>query len=88
MGRDPATLELTVGLTIDLDSEVTRPGAPNALPDDPSALADALATWAEEGVGHVQIDARPADERTFDLVLEARERSGVATAPVGSPATA
>jgi probable F420-dependent oxidoreductase len=88
VGRDPATLELTVGLTIDVDSDVTRPGAPNALPNDPSALADALAVWAAEGIGHVQIDARPADERTFDLVLEARERSGVAAAPVGSTSPA
>jgi probable F420-dependent oxidoreductase len=83
-GRDAATLELTVGVTVDAGSDVTRPGSPNALPGDASAIADALAAWAAEGVGHVQIDARPADERIFDLVLEARERSGVAAAAAGT----
>ena len=78
-GRDPASLEVTVGLSLDGSLQTARPGAPNAIPADVAAIADAFAAWAAGGVGHVQVDARPADERTFDLVLEARERSGVAT---------
>ena len=86
-GRDLSTLQVTVGLSLDGSLQTARPGAPNALPADVQAIADAFAAWAAEGVAHVQIDARPADERTFDLVLEARERSGVATVPAGSSAS-
>lgn len=74
-GRDPATILRTVGLTIDT-KEVSggRPIAPSVLPPDPSAVADALAAWQELGIGHVQVDLRPVDERTIELLLEARSR--------------
>ncbi len=74
-GRDPATIEITVGITVDSESGGSaRPGAPAALPADPDAIAHALDAWRDLGVGHVQVDLRPADERTIDLLLEARSR--------------
>jgi probable F420-dependent oxidoreductase len=82
-GRDLATLQVTVGLSLDGSLVSARPGAPDALPADVEAVADAFRAWAAEGVAHLQIDARPADERTYDLVLEARERSGVAAVAAG-----
>ncbi len=72
-GRDPATLEITVGLTIDSEAAAGgRPGAPAFLPSDPAAIARALDAWRELGVGHVQVDMRPADERMVEILLEAR----------------
>jgi probable F420-dependent oxidoreductase len=78
-GRDPATLEVTVGLTIDskTGSEVGaggRPGAPDALPADIDTVARALDAWRDLGVGHVQADLRPADERTVGVLVAARAR--------------
>jgi alkanesulfonate monooxygenase SsuD/methylene tetrahydromethanopterin reductase-like flavin-dependent oxidoreductase (luciferase family) len=65
-GRDPATVETTVGV------EVREPDGESApyLPLDPHALADGLAAWAAEGVGHVQIALRVSTLRTFDVVLD------------------
>jgi probable F420-dependent oxidoreductase len=71
-GRDPATLEVTVGLTIDASGEPGRPGAPEALPPDADAVARALDAWRDVGVGHVQVDLRPVEERTIDILLAAR----------------
>jgi probable F420-dependent oxidoreductase len=72
-GRDPATLEVTVGLTV--DAHATAGGGPDAvLPPDEREVARAFDAWRELGVGHVQVDLRPADERMVDLVGAARAR--------------
>ncbi len=74
-GRDPATITRTVGITVDSAAAAGgRPGAPNVLPPDASAIADALAQWRDLGIGHVQADLRPVDERTIGLLVEARSR--------------
>ena len=74
-GRDPATLEVTVGVTIDTERAVGgRPGAVDALAPEPAAIARALDAWRDLGVGHVQVDLRPASERTIGMLLEARAR--------------
>jgi probable F420-dependent oxidoreductase len=73
--RDPATLEITVGLT--LDSAVAaggRPGASDSLPPDADTVARALDAWRDLGVGHVQVDLRPVSERTIEILLEGRAR--------------
>jgi alkanesulfonate monooxygenase SsuD/methylene tetrahydromethanopterin reductase-like flavin-dependent oxidoreductase (luciferase family) len=70
-GRDPATVGLTVGV------EVGSPpgdGPYTALPLDVTAIAEGLATWREEGVGHVQIALAEATAATFDTCLEAIDR--------------
>jgi probable F420-dependent oxidoreductase len=70
-GRDPATLEVTVGV------EVRGPGdEPGAnLPLDAAAIADGLEAWAAEGVAHVQIAVALSTPSTFDVVLEGIRRS-------------
>jgi probable F420-dependent oxidoreductase len=73
-GRDPATLEVTVGLTLDAQGPSSRPAAAAALPPDVDAVARAFDAWRELGVGHVQVDLRPVEERTIDILLAARIR--------------
>jgi probable F420-dependent oxidoreductase len=74
-GRDPATIEITAGITIDNEAAAGgRPGAPNFLPSDPGTIARALDAWRELGVGHLQVDLRPADERTIEVLLDARAK--------------
>jgi probable F420-dependent oxidoreductase len=71
-GRDPATLEVTVGLTIDSQTGAPgRPAAPDALPADADTVARALDAWRDLGVGHVQVDLRPVDERTIGVLVAA-----------------
>jgi probable F420-dependent oxidoreductase len=78
--RDPASLEITVGLTVKAEAgeEWGRPGAPAALLAEPDVVADALRAYAALGVGHVQLDVQPATPSTFDRVLTgiARYRAG------------
>jgi len=77
VGRDPATLEVTVGVTVKAagDSEWGRPGAPASLLGEPDVVADALRAYAALGVGHVQLDVQPATAATFDRVLDGVRRS-------------
>jgi alkanesulfonate monooxygenase SsuD/methylene tetrahydromethanopterin reductase-like flavin-dependent oxidoreductase (luciferase family) len=74
-GRDAASILVTVGLTVDREAAAGgRPGAPGALAADPDELARALEAWQALGVGHVQVDLRPADERTIEALLDGRRR--------------
>ena len=74
-GRDPATLEITIGLTVDTQAgDAGRPGAADALPPDEETIARAFDAWRDHGVGTVQVDLRPVDERTIELLLHAREK--------------
>lgn len=74
-GRDPATLEVTVGLTMDSERAAGgRPGASDSLAVDVDEVARALDAWRDLGVGHVQVDLRPADERTIGVLRAARTR--------------
>jgi len=73
--RDPATLEVTVGLTIDSQLGAGgRPGAPDALPADVDTVTRALDAWRDLGVGHVQVDLRPVDERSVSVLVAARTK--------------
>jgi probable F420-dependent oxidoreductase len=70
--RDPASVEITVGVNVGGDDEPR-------LALDPNALADGLSAWAELGVGHVQLGAFPTTAATVDVVIDGigrlRERS-------------
>ncbi len=71
-GRDPATLDVTVGLVIDAESNTEgRPLPPGALPADIDAVAGALDAWRDLGVAHVQIDLRPAGLPLLELLVKA-----------------
>jgi alkanesulfonate monooxygenase SsuD/methylene tetrahydromethanopterin reductase-like flavin-dependent oxidoreductase (luciferase family) len=67
-GRDPATLELTVGVDVS-DAE---DGPHLAL--DAQAIADGLAAWTSQGIGHLQIGMPMTTPATVDLVLEGIRR--------------
>jgi probable F420-dependent oxidoreductase len=69
VGRDPATLEITVGVEVGK----ADPGDPH-LELDPAAIADSLASWAERGVGHVMLGVHPATVATFETALEGVRR--------------
>ena len=67
-GRDPATIEITVGVDID------DAAGPDSLPLDAGAIAAALAAWQAEGADHVQLGLRPTTPETVQTVLEAVTR--------------
>ncbi len=66
--RDPATLEITVGLAVDATPDES------ALPLDPAALADAFGAWAAEGVDHVQLGMTVTTPETVAVVVDALVR--------------
>jgi probable F420-dependent oxidoreductase len=69
VGRDPATVELTVGINLGGDD----PDDPR-VDLDPAAIADALAAWAELGIGHVQAGVFPTTPAGFETALEGIRR--------------
>ena len=66
-GRDPATLDVTVG--IELGDPTDEGGA--SLPKERSAIVDALGAWEAAGADHLQLGVWPATEATFGVVLDA-----------------
>lgn len=69
--RDPATIALTVGVSVESPSS---DGPARALPLDAAAIADGLAAWAAEGVGHVQLGLAESTPATYDVCLEGMRR--------------
>ncbi|HEY8632561.1 MAG TPA: LLM class flavin-dependent oxidoreductase [Candidatus Limnocylindrales bacterium] len=67
-GRNPATLDITVGIAVDEKPD------PNALPYDAAAIADALAAWAAEGIDHLQLGLTSTTPATVEIVLDALGR--------------
>ena len=63
-GRDPTTLDVYVGLNAGGDD----PDDPR-LALDPAAIADGLAAWAAQGVGHVQFVVTPTTPGGFETAL-------------------
>jgi alkanesulfonate monooxygenase SsuD/methylene tetrahydromethanopterin reductase-like flavin-dependent oxidoreductase (luciferase family) len=72
-GRDPDTIEITVGVDVHGSVPGVAAGARH-LPVDAGALAEGLAAWSAEGVDHAQIGLDVVTSSTVDLVLEAVER--------------
>jgi alkanesulfonate monooxygenase SsuD/methylene tetrahydromethanopterin reductase-like flavin-dependent oxidoreductase (luciferase family) len=68
-GRDPASIEVTVGMLVGSGERHT--------PREAQAVADALAAWRDEGVGHVICWPDPSDKAGVDALTEgvARFRS-------------
>jgi len=67
-GRDPGTLELTVGVDVSDAQEGAH------LPLDAQAIADGLAAWASAGIGHLQIGMPMTTVATVDIVLDGIRR--------------
>jgi alkanesulfonate monooxygenase SsuD/methylene tetrahydromethanopterin reductase-like flavin-dependent oxidoreductase (luciferase family) len=78
--RDPATIDITVGIEVDNGDPGDRTGLGEHLPADPSAIADALGEWAALGVAHVQLNSGPIDDRVVDIMLEGARRFRAASA--------
>ena len=71
-GRDPGTLDVTVGLVIDAEAPAMgRPLPPGALPAEVDAVARALDAWRSLGVAHVQVDLRPNGTALVELLAAA-----------------
>ena len=66
--REP--IEIFVGVDANNEPDDENPH----LPIDASAIADALAGWAEEGVDHVQIRVHPGTTPNFEIALEGIRR--------------
>jgi probable F420-dependent oxidoreductase len=62
-GRDPASVEVTVGMVI---GGGERPGR---VAPEPAAVRDALAAWREQGVGQVICWPFPTDPPTVEALL-------------------
>jgi alkanesulfonate monooxygenase SsuD/methylene tetrahydromethanopterin reductase-like flavin-dependent oxidoreductase (luciferase family) len=60
-GRDPATVERTVSLLVDLPTATGRPSEekPGFKPREPEELAAHLASYADAGISHVQLMLDP-----------------------------
>jgi len=63
-GRDPATMELTAGISVGEKNAVS-------LPKDAGAIASALDLWRDEGVGTVQVSVGDITEQDVETVLAA-----------------
>lgn len=71
-GRDPATLELTAGVFVAVADD---PDAPeNAMRASAEEIADALAGYAELGIGHLMVHLWP---RTPDAVVRLAEAAAL-----------
>ncbi|MDQ3408040.1 MAG: LLM class flavin-dependent oxidoreductase [Chloroflexota bacterium] len=73
VGRDPATLSITVGLRIADSATQHDPLDPDAAMDMRSvpAITDGLGEWAELGVDHVICSLEPGTRDSFDHLAEA-----------------
>jgi hypothetical protein len=61
-----------VGVTIDAEAPAEgRPIPDNALEPDVDEVARALDAWRELGIGHLQVDLRPASTRLVSLLAAA-----------------
>jgi len=77
VGRDPTTLERTLGIRVDSLGGTNREGS-GILTGSPEMLAEALRAFAREGVSHIQIWFEPATLagiEAFAPTLEILDRS-------------
>jgi len=75
-GRDPAEIEISVGLTV-LDGETARSRSGDQfVTGPPEAIADALAAWREEGAAEVMCRPEPQTAAMYESVVRAKELLG------------
>jgi probable F420-dependent oxidoreductase len=74
-GRDPATVERTVSLLVDLPAATGRPSEEKAgfRPRQPEELADHLASYAAAGISHVQLMLDPNTPEGIEWAARALE---------------
>jgi alkanesulfonate monooxygenase SsuD/methylene tetrahydromethanopterin reductase-like flavin-dependent oxidoreductase (luciferase family) len=72
VGRDPATLDITVGITIEFpDLGKTEPYARNPLGGTAESLADAFQRYEEAGADHLITQFTPSTLPALERVAEA-----------------
>jgi probable F420-dependent oxidoreductase len=64
-GRDPATLEVTVGIAIEGETD-----ADGSLGVDAGTIAAALGAWRDIGADHLQLAVNPSTAESFAIVLD------------------
>jgi alkanesulfonate monooxygenase SsuD/methylene tetrahydromethanopterin reductase-like flavin-dependent oxidoreductase (luciferase family) len=93
-GRDPATLEVTVGVNVVLPEYADDEHPPleitsSTLTGPPEQLADELHAYAAMGVGHVQVALEPTTPRAIEHLGRAlalfRADSVAAEEPIPAP---
>ena len=75
-GRDPATLERSVALLVDLPTSTGRPSEQEAegfRPREPEELAERLVAYGEAGINHVQLMLDPNTMDGFEWAARALE---------------
>lgn len=72
-GRDPATLEITVGLPV-VYSDLGKSAFANSLEGTPERIAETLSAYAELGVGHVIVDVAPHTPEALDRFVQGVRR--------------
>ena len=75
-GRDPATVERTVSLLVDLPSSTGRPTEEKQAirPREPEELADHLFAYANAGISHVQLMLDPNTHRGMEWAAQALDK--------------
>jgi alkanesulfonate monooxygenase SsuD/methylene tetrahydromethanopterin reductase-like flavin-dependent oxidoreductase (luciferase family) len=68
-GRDPSTVELTVGVNCGASDDEAK-----SLRLDASAIADGLGEWAALGIGHVMLGVEPTTPAGYEIALEGVRR--------------
>lgn len=71
VGRDPKTLEVTVGVTVRLDQGDTPPDPQKTLFGSAEEIAAGLKGYADAGVGHVICAPTPNTPESLDRLAEA-----------------
>jgi alkanesulfonate monooxygenase SsuD/methylene tetrahydromethanopterin reductase-like flavin-dependent oxidoreductase (luciferase family) len=73
VGRDPKTLEVTVGVSVDYRQRDTPPDPLKALSGAPEEIAAGLGGYADAGVGHVICALSPNTPETLARFIEAHQ---------------
>ena len=89
-GRDPATVERTVSLLVDLPTATGRPSEekPGFKPREPEELAAHLASYADAGISHVQLMLDPNTPAGIEWAARSLEMLDAVTLNTPSPSHA
>jgi alkanesulfonate monooxygenase SsuD/methylene tetrahydromethanopterin reductase-like flavin-dependent oxidoreductase (luciferase family) len=72
VGRDPATVEVTVGVTVVFPEDGQEPPAPDkALSGDTEALVRELRRYEQAGIAHLICSVAPRTEAALERFAEA-----------------
>jgi alkanesulfonate monooxygenase SsuD/methylene tetrahydromethanopterin reductase-like flavin-dependent oxidoreductase (luciferase family) len=73
IGRDPAEIEVSVGLTVLNDETAAARSGDQFLKGPAEALAESLDAWRRVGVGEVMCRPEPATPEMYEMIVRAAE---------------